>query len=120
MQAEPTYAHRLWVPQEVCTTGDWAQPSTWNLHHAVEQADAALQQRSIGLVARTLLVLRGALQARLAGETTPRSWEQDGPPVGPCPRRLRRRYAASLCAVRRLRSEHTTRGSSNTPNVPDR
>ena len=101
MRDKVTHANRPWVSAEVCTTGN-REPSTSNLHRAIEQADAALRQRSIGLVARALVVLRGALQARLAGETTPGSWEHDGPPVGPWQRRLRRRYAASLCTVERL------------------
>ena len=102
MRDEATHANRPWVAPEVCPTGNRAQPSTSNLHRAIEQADAALRQRSIGAVARALVVVRAALQARLAEETTPGSWEHDGPPVGPWQRRLRRRCAASLCAVERL------------------
>jgi len=89
---------RPWVMPEVCpAVAGIARPSP-DLRSAIERAECALDARSIGSLARALVALRATLHSR----ATQRDAEHGMHLAGPWKRRLRRRYAASMCAIERL------------------
>lgn len=100
MREERAFMDRAWVTPEVCPGASWAPQLSPDLRHAIERADNALERRSLGRVVHALVAVRAALKARLADRSHSRI--QEGRSFGPWQRRLRRRYAASLCAVERL------------------
>ena len=89
---------RPWVMPEVCPALGGIARSSSDLRSAIERAEHALDARSIGRLARALVALRATLRSL----ATQRDAEQDVHLAGPWKRRLRRRYAASMCAIERL------------------
>jgi hypothetical protein len=83
---------------EVCPAVGGIARSSSDLRSAIERAEHALDARSIGRLARALVALRATFRSR----ATQRDAEQDVHLAGPWKRRLRRRYAASMCAIERL------------------
>jgi hypothetical protein len=72
------------------------------LRTAIERAEDALDARSIGRLVHALVALRAALRSRAMQRDTSGVAGQDVYPTGPWKRRLRRRYAASMCAIERM------------------
>jgi len=89
---------RPWVMPEVCPAVGGIARSSSDLRSAIERAEHALDERSIGSLARALVALRATLRSR----ATQRDTEHDAHLASPWNRRLRRRYAASMCAIERL------------------
>lgn len=96
------HVDRPWVAPEICPSSHWSSESSPDMRRAMERAENALDERSVGKLMRALVSLRAALRARL-GETCLRpSTGAQLPSTGPWKRRLHKRYSASLCAVERL------------------
>lgn len=89
---------RPWVMPESCPTLSGILRPSSDLRSAIERAEQALEARSIGRLARALVALRATLRSR----ATQRDAEHDAHLASPWNWRLRRRYAASMCAIERL------------------
>ena len=98
MRSEARRFDRPWVGPEVsATVGAPVLPSS-DLRAAIERLEHALDARSVGRLIHALVAVRAALRSR----ATLRDAEHDRGSVGSWKRRLRRRYAASMCAIERL------------------
>lgn len=96
------FTERAWVAPEVCPlTGSSAHPGH-DLHSAIERVQDALDRGSIGKVIHALVALRSVLRSRLADQDFRKTADYERLSIGRWRRRLRRRYAASLCNLERL------------------
>lgn len=94
---------RPWVLPEVCPRVVGTPHVSSDLRTATDRAERALDARSIGRLVHALVAVRAALRSRATQRDAPETCEHDGScPAGPWKRRLRRRYAASMCAIERL------------------
>lgn len=96
------FVHRSWVAPEVCSLVGGSLHPADDLHGAIVRAQDALDRRSIGKVIHALVALRSVLRSRLADPDVRMVADHEGLSIGRWRRRLRRRYAASLCALERL------------------
>ena len=102
MRSEAGRFDRPWVLPEVCPEAGGALRPSSDLNIAIERAEVALEARSIGRLAHALVAMRAALRSRATQRDTSGVAGQDVIPIGPWKRRLRRRYAASMCAIERM------------------
>lgn len=102
MRSEAGRFDRPWVLPEVCPAiGGPFGPSS-ELRIAIERAEHALDARSIGRLVHALVAVKAVLRSRAMQRDTSGAAGQDGYLIGPWKRRLRRRYAASMCAIERM------------------
>lgn len=99
MLAEQTHLNRPWVAPDICPSTSWGLELSSDLRRAIDRTEEALAQHSIGKVIHSLVAVRAALRSRL---TNGPPSDREAVAMGPWPRRLRRRYAASLCTIERL------------------
>ena len=91
-----------WVLPDVCPAiGGPFRPSS-ELRIAIERAEHALDARSIGRLVHALVAVRSVLRSRAMQRDASSTAGQDGYTIGSWKRRLRRRYAASMCAIERM------------------
>lgn len=102
MRAEVRRFDTPWVLPEVCPAAAGAPQPAGDLSSAIERAEGALAVGSIGRLVHALVAVRAALRTRAMQRDALGVAEQWSHVVGPWKRRLRRRYAASMCAVERL------------------
>lgn len=101
MTATARYTGRPWVAPEAVGPMRGAQ-SDGDLSGALDRAELGVRERSRGRVIHALVAVRAALRSRLSGDQAAAAELHAAPSQGPWKRRLRRRYAASLCTVDRL------------------
>ncbi len=104
MRGEARYGDRPWVAPEACSAAGRASSMSSDLRSSIEHAEHALDQASLRGIVHALVAVRAALRSRLGeGPTLGQGYSDHGRfSLGPWQRRLRRRYAASLCVVERL------------------
>lgn len=102
MRGEVRPADRPWVTPEICPLKGGAPQSAPELSGAIDRAERALEARAIGRLVHALVALRAALRTRAMQRDASSEPGEASYVVGPWKRRLRRRYAASLCSVERL------------------
>ena len=104
MTATSPHLERPWVAPEACAQVSWIGSASSDLQRAIERTEEALMHGSLGKVIHSLLEVRASLRRRL-DDADLQHGDCGSAPLGPCKRRLRRRYAASLCSVDRLLDE---------------
>ena len=90
-----------WRPKSARSPGA-ASIRGHDLHSAIERVQDALDRGSIGRVIHALVALRSVLRSRLADQDFRKTANHERLSIGRWRRRLRRRYAASLCNLERL------------------
>lgn len=96
------FMDRAWVAPEVCSVTGGSAHAAQGLHGAIERAEDALGRESIGRIIHALVALRTILRSRLASPDVTTGAGHERVSTGRWRRRLRKRYAASLCALEQL------------------
>lgn len=104
MTATARYTDRPWVAPEACSRPRGSEPED-DLQGLIDSAAFSVRERSRGRVIHALVALSAALRSRLSRDELRKVGAEVCGPHGPWKRRLRRRYAASLCSIDRLLDE---------------
>lgn len=102
MKTTAKHHERPWAALDVCPDALRVRQPGSDLEGIIERVEHGLDHGSTGKLIHSLLAVRAALRSRLAAEPRDGFTETPHGPIGPWKRRLRRRYAASLCSVDRI------------------